>query len=87
MPATIEGMSGQQHAAAALYRRESPGTHFSVEILGPGTGLDERKISSPKLIDPGPSSPQSVAIPTDLPAHIGSVYWGLFWDCNRSKGH
>ena len=30
-------------------------------------GLDGRKISSPPGFDLGPSSPQSVAIPTELP--------------------
>ena len=30
-------------------------------------GLDGRKISSPPGFDPGPYSPQSVAIPTELP--------------------
>ena len=35
--------------------------------MGPMAGLDEQKISSPPGFDPGPSSPQSVAIPTELP--------------------
>ena len=35
--------------------------------MGPRAGLDGRKISSPPEFDPGPSSPQSVAIPTELP--------------------
>ena len=35
--------------------------------MGPRAGLEGRKISSPKGFDPGPSSPQSVAIPTELP--------------------
>ena len=35
--------------------------------MGPNAGLDERKISSPLGFDPGSSSPQSVAIPTELP--------------------
>jgi len=30
-------------------------------------GLDGRKISSPPGFDPGPSSPWSVALPTELP--------------------
>ena len=35
--------------------------------MSPRAGLDWRKISSPPGFDPGPSSPQSVAIPTELP--------------------
>jgi len=35
--------------------------------VGPRAGLDGRKISSTPGFDPGPSSPQSVAIPTELP--------------------
>ena len=34
--------------------------------MGPRAGLDRRKISSPPGFDPGPSSPLSVAIPTEL---------------------
>jgi len=29
MNAALEGVSGQQHAPAALYPRERPGTHFT----------------------------------------------------------
>ena len=32
-------MSGQQHAPAALYPRERPGTHFTVGWVGPRAGL------------------------------------------------
>ena len=35
--------------------------------MGPRAGLDGRKISSPPGFDPGPSSPWSVTIPTELP--------------------
>ena len=35
--------------------------------MGSRAGLDGRKISSPPGFDPGPSSPYSVAIPTELP--------------------
>ena len=35
--------------------------------MGPRAGLDGRKISSPPGFDAGMSSPQSVAIPTELP--------------------
>ena len=35
--------------------------------MGPRAGLDRRKVSSPLGFNPGPSSPLSVAIPTELP--------------------
>ena len=60
-------MSGQQHAPAALYLRERPGTHFTGGCVGLRAGLDGRKISSPLGFDPGLSSPSSVATPTELP--------------------
>jgi len=60
-------VSGQQHAPAALYLRERPSTHFTVGWVGPRAGLDGPEISSPPGFDPGPSSPYSVAIPTELP--------------------
>ena len=65
--AELEGGESQQHAPAALYPRERPGTHFTGGWVGPRASLDERKISSPPGFDPGPSSPWSVAIPTELP--------------------
>ena len=51
------GVSGQQHAPAALYPREKPGTHFTGGLVDPRAGQDGRKISSPPGFDPGPSSP------------------------------
>jgi len=57
MTTALEGLSGQQHALAALYPRERPGTHFTGGWVGPKAGLDRRKISSPPGFDPGPSSP------------------------------
>jgi len=50
-------VSGQQHAPAALYPRERPGTHFTGGWVGPRDGLDGQKISSPPGFDPGPSNP------------------------------
>ena len=52
--------------------------------MGPRTGLEGRNISSPPGFDPGPSSPHSVAIPTELPGplrdivrmiKIGRLWW------------
>jgi len=54
---TRRGVSGQQHALAALYPRQRPGTHFTGGCVGPRAGLDRRKITSPPGFDPGPSSP------------------------------
>jgi len=57
-PQHQKGMSGQQHALAALYSRERPGTHFTGGWAGPRAGLDGGGgISSPPGFDPGPSSP------------------------------
>jgi len=47
MTAAIEGVSGQQHASAALYSRERPGNHFTGGWVGLRAGLDWREISSP----------------------------------------
>ena len=67
MTAALEGGSGQQHVPAAIYPREITGTHFTGGWVGPRDGMGWRKISSPSRFDPGPSSPQSVAIPIELP--------------------
>jgi len=47
------GVSGQQHALAALYPRERPGIHCTGRWVGPRAGLDGRKISSLPGFDPG----------------------------------
>ena len=79
MNAALEGVSGQQHAPAALYHRERPGNQFTWSLVGPMAGLGGRKNSSPTGFDPGPSSPFSVAIPTELldPLHILHTHTGL----------
>ena len=44
--------------------------------MGPRAGLDGRKISSSPGFDPGPSSPYSVVIPTELPGpQLVQVYY------------
>ena len=63
---TRRGVSGQQHAPAALYTWERLGTHCTGGWVGPRASLDGRKISFPLALDPGPSSPKSVAILTEL---------------------
>jgi len=40
MTAALEGVSGQQHAPAALHPRENPGTHCTGGWVGPRAGLD-----------------------------------------------
>ena len=61
-------VSGQQHAPAALYSLERPGTHFTGGWVGPRAGLDGRK----NLVATGIRSHDlparsSVTIPTELP--------------------
>ena len=46
--------------------------------MGPRAGLDGRKISSPPGFDPGPSIPQSLAIPTELPGPHRCWYIFIF---------
>ena len=49
MTAALDVVSGQQHAPAALYSRERPGTHCTGGWVDPRAGLDGRKISSPGI--------------------------------------
>jgi len=65
---TSRGVSGQQHAPAALYPRERPGTHFTGGWLGPRAGLVPTGIRSRTV------SPWSVAIPTELPGPQVYIY-------------
>jgi len=46
MTVALEGVSGQQHAPAALYPRERPGTHFTGDWVGPQgqSGLAENLV-------------------------------------------
>jgi len=53
---TRRGVSGQQHAPAALYPLERHDTHFTGGWMGPWAGLDGRKFSSLPGFDSGPSS-------------------------------
>ena len=54
---TRRGVSGQQHAPAALYPRKRLGTHCTGGWVGPRVGLDGRKISTSPELDPGSSRP------------------------------
>ena len=64
--------------------------------MGPRAGLDGRKISSPPGFDPGPSSPLSVGIPTELPGVgylpvpiLQEAGWapGPVWTGGKSRPH
>ena len=69
-------MSGQQHAPAVLYPGERSGTHCTVSWVGPRAGLDGRNNSPYRDSIPGPSSPLSVAMPTELPCpHCLSLHF------------
>jgi len=57
MTVALEGVRGQQHAPAALYPWERPGTYFTGGWVSPRAILDGWKISSPQVFDPGLSSP------------------------------
>ena len=65
-----------------LYPRERPGTNYTGDWVGPRAGLDGWKISPHRDSIPGPSSPYSVAIPTELPGPLIQtyiyIYTGLF---------
>ena len=59
---------GQHHAPTANYPRERPGTHCKGGWVGLRAGLDRYgKSHLHRNSIPGPSSPQAVAIPTELP--------------------
>ena len=52
--------------------------------MGPRAGLKGRKISSPLGFDPGPSSPYSVTIPTEL---LGPLFCTMIFEIiTKSKG-
>jgi len=54
---TRRGVSGQQHAPAALYPRERPSTHCTGGWMGPRASLYGRKISPPPGFNPRPFNP------------------------------
>ena len=64
------GMNGQRHAPAALSLRNFAGTQCTGGWVGPRAGLvgqGKQNISIPnQCSNPGPSSPQRVAILTTL---------------------
>jgi len=70
MTEALEGVSGQQHAPAALYPRKRSGTHFTGGWVGSRAGLDGQKISSSRDSIPDRLARSSVAIPTELPGPL-----------------
>ena len=64
------GVGGSSPRPGHLYPRERPGTHCTGGWVGLRASPDGRKTSSPPGFDPGPSSPQSVTIPTELPGPL-----------------
>ena len=76
---TRRGVSGQQHAPAALYPWERPGTHRTGGWVGPRAGLEGRKISPPPGFDPGPLNAYTLSeIITSCKALKSQVH---FLDC------
>jgi hypothetical protein len=68
------GWGGQHQAPAALPPGKRPGTHCIGGWVGPRAGLDGCGKSRPHRDSiPGPSTPEPVAIPTELsrPTHNG----------------
>ena len=64
-------MSGQQHAPAALYPRERPGTHCTGGWVGPRAGLEGREISPPPGFDPRTIQPVAQSLyRLSYPAHL-----------------
>jgi hypothetical protein len=74
-PRRLNGVSGQQHAPAALYPRERPGTHCTGGWVGPRAGLDGRKISPPPGFDPRTVQARSQSLYLlSYPAHSKCMY-------------
>ena len=53
--------------------------------MGPRASLGGWKISSPPGFDPRPSSPKSVAIPTELPGPLSNTTYGPIIKIIKSK--
>ena len=67
-------MSGQQHAPAALYHRETPGTHFKGAGWAPGSvWMGGKSRPHRDSISDRPAR-SSVAIPTELPGPYCQQY-------------
>jgi len=68
-------VSGQQHAPAALYPRERPGTHCTGGWVGPRVGLDVRKYLVPTGIRSRTFQPVAQSLyQLSYPAHNIYIY-------------
>jgi len=68
------GLGGQRHTPAALIPRKRRGTHRILGWVGPRASMDGcGKSRPPPGSDPGPSSPQRVDIPTELPGPLLNI--------------
>ena len=74
MTVALEGVSGQQHAPAALNPGEGPGTHFKGGWVGLRASLDGRKILPPPGFDPGSSTHSQSLYQLSYPVHIPEEY-------------
>jgi hypothetical protein len=71
MTTALEGVRGQRHASAALYPEKDPVPIVQEAGWAPGpvwTGAEY--LPSHRDSIPGPSSPKSVAIPTEQPGPL-----------------
>ena len=77
MTASLEG--GEWSATHSGHTLPPGKTRYSLyrRLVGPRAGLDGRKISSQPGFDPGPSSPKSVTVLTELPNPPRSLYSSL----------
>jgi hypothetical protein len=80
---TRRGVSGQQHARAALYPQERPGIHCTGGWVGPRAGLEGAKYLVPTGFDSGPSSPVAQSLyRLSYRAHTYAIQ-----ECNFIKAH
>ena len=87
---TRRGVSGQQHASAALYPRGRPGTNFTAGWVGPRAGSGRAKNFVTTGIRSRTVQPRSsVAIPTELPVPCYVMWSSGFtrWSGSYYKWH
>jgi len=68
MTTALEGRWGSASRPGRFYPRERHGTHSTGGWVWPRAGLD--RCGESRGSNPGPSSPQPVAIPTTLPGPL-----------------
>ena len=71
-------VGGQPHSPAASTPEKDPVPIIQEAGWTPGPVWTGRNFSSPPGLDPGPSSPYSVAIPTELTGRgTKNISWGV----------